>query len=517
MNNCFTQEYCTRTSRYVRVSLCFLLFISIKFSLYGQDVVEDYRGIWQIEAPNNGTLILIVKRNGLASYFWANNSDLNVYQGKWSNDASDTVLQWQDGSTHRISRDTSGYAITYNDNMEVERYTVKAQRLPEKLLGQWAKAPSMEDERLSDRAQAKGFFGTWKIEAENDVYYIIIEDDRSAASNRTRESLNPNGLRGSWAKQGSELHIAWDSGHYGILRQNERNYGFKLIAPGEIIENDLSEEHLATRTDNEKIPSKWYADYIAEKEIFGSNIAFTDPQNVSSFYRGAWIVQRTPETFERIDIGRFGGLKTSMDHTLEGDWRMSRQDIFMRWDDGIRKILSPIGQGFLLYEYKSGRPLDGVPTRIFSATPQNAKKLATQTKGQKTAAKQLLNLAEANGMFTSNKKETGWEQSFARWAWPFDKAETSQPAEPLLQPTVDSSDTINPWWWPFWSEVPDSSLESKAVTPPEKEVTYIDEINEKKTMSETGHLNTIPQNSTPPAKKPEMPQTVKAADWEWPF
>ena len=51
---------------------------------------------------------------------------------------------------------------------------------------------------------------------------------------------------------------------------------------------------------------------------------------------------------------------------------MQGQDLFMRWDDGMRKILSPIGRGFVIYEYRPGRPLDGVPTRTHAARRQTA-------------------------------------------------------------------------------------------------------------------------------------------------
>lgn len=482
--------------------MCLTLFVGLEFSLYAQEDASYYRGTWQIESPEQGALVLIVKRNGLASYFGAENLDLNVYQGTWSNDEDGIILQWQDGSTHRISRDMSGYIATYSDNTNIERYTVKALQLPQELLGQWAKAPSIQDEQVSNRDQAKGFFGNWKIGSETDAYYVIIRDDRSAASNWAQNTLNPYGLRGSWAKQGSELHIAWDSGHYGILRQNERSFSFKLIAPGKIIESDLSEEYSAARVDSKTLPSEWYANYTVEKKAFNSSISFIDPSKIYSFYRGTWIVQREPDAFERLEIGWFGGLKTSTDHTLQGTWRINLQDVSMRWDNGMRKILSPVGQGFVLYEYKPGRPLDGVPTRIFSATPQNAKKLAAHIEGRHTVASNLLDLAEADGMITPNTKDEGLVQGFAHWIWPFNK--TPEPAEPILESNGDSPGSSDPWWWPFWSELPEDVLETKNAP-------------ETRLPSEINHSVAVSQNQTQPSKKADVPKANKSTDWEWPF
>ena len=67
---------------------------------------------------------------------------------------------------------------------------------------------------------------------------------------------------------------------------------------------------------------------------------------------------------------------------------MDGQDIFMRWDDGMRSILNPSGHGFILYEYAAGRPLDGVPTRIFPAAPIDSAKLEQQIKDRKKNVRQ---------------------------------------------------------------------------------------------------------------------------------
>ena len=495
--------------------LCFLLFISLELSLRAQEGVNLYRGNWEMETPDNGTLVLIVKRNGLASYFWLESPDLTVYQGAWNSDTEGVVLKWQDGSTHRIYRDDSGYKATYSDEMHVERYTATARRLPEELLGQWAKSPSRQDEQVSDRDRARGFFGNWKIGSGNDVYYVIIKEDRSAASNWAQDRFDANGLRGSWAKQGSELHIVWDSGHYGILRQNERGYTFKLIASGSIIENDQSKESAAIRTDSETVPGEWYTSYIDEQEAATGKITFIYFNNIQSFYRGTWLVQRTPEAFEQMELGWFGGLKTSIDPTLQGNWRMNGLDVFMLWDDGLRKTLSPVGQGFLLYEYKPGRPLDGVPMRIFPAAPQNARKLAMYTAGQSTAADQLLQLAKASGITSSS--EDGWGKSFARWILPFDGSnKVSSSTEPLSQSNAGPSHRPDPWWWPLWSEAPDNLIETESAGPSAKESDSSSETIAGKTDSTLKNPATIRQNNPPTKKETEAANTAKA-DWEWPF
>ena len=447
------QKNCFVSKNLPKVFWMIMFFAVFKLPLSGQEKI-DYRGVWQTETPDNGKLVLIVKRNNLASYFWADNTDRTVYQGSWSSDIDGVTLKWEDDSTHQIERNLLGYKITHFDPSEAILYSASATKLPEEILGQWAKAPSSPEDQITDRGKYSGFFGTWKIGNETNPYYLVVEPDRSAAINWNQEGIKENELRGLWTKQGSELHIAWDSGHYGILKQNEHGFTFELIAPGNIIEKSTSDELIATRISKDLLPDELKKLFVDEKANQTRDHKFTNRTEAISFYRGSWIVQHSEDTFERIEIGRFGGLKTSADDTLYGNWRMSGQDIFMNWDDGMLKILKPVGNGFLIYEYKPGRPIDGVPTRIFPAAPENVSKLAKYMEDQKEVATKLLTRARNKG-FTSDIKDSGWGQAFVNWAWPFgDKSEDNRLSGALLQSDSQSSKRIDPWWWPFWSENP---------------------------------------------------------------
>jgi hypothetical protein len=527
---CFSnQRYFTLFNTSLKVLLC-LLTLTLASSLSAQRNHESYRGTWQIDTPEDGALILIVKRNGLASYFWGDNSDRTVYQGTWSSDENGATLTWTDGSTHRITRDALGYAITHNDAAAHELYTAEAQIVPKEVLGQWANAPSKPDDQVSDRDKAKGFFGTWKIGTETDGYFVIIESNRSAASNWSPQNTSSKGLRGSWAKQGSELHIAWDTGHYSILKQNERDYSFKLIPAGADLDNDTSERLTATRTNDDNLPTNWYARYQEEIDTNTGGIVFSSRKNANLFYRGAWIIQHSVNRFERIEIGRFGGLKSSSDSSLEGSWRMTGQDIFMRWDNGMREVLSPVGQGFLLYQYKPGRPLDGVPTRILPATPADRAKLAAHIQGRQDVAEQMLQLAEAAGV-TSKPAETGWGQTFMRWAWPFGEQNTPQSTEALLQEGFEASNTIDPWWWPFWSEplaseqppaapatteVKPDLIEVPAPQPTDDIVAVEEATATAETEGTTASETSTAESQAPAIQKATKPNKTKN-NWKWPF
>ena len=508
----------------VSAIFCGLLLAPV---LYGQSNDELFRGTWQIDTPEQGTLILIVKSQGRASYFWGDNTDRTVYQGTWTSSEDAATLTWPDGDSHRIERDSLGFGITYTDANGRELYTEAAQQVPAEIIGQWAKPPTKDNEAVSDRDKARGFFGIWKVGDDDDIEYVFVEADRSAAST----GGDGDGLRGSWAKQGSELHIAWDSGHYSILRENRRGFAYKRIAPGETIEDDESEMRPAARTVEEKIPSTWLSNYLEDREIYTGGIAFSSRKDARAFYRGDWVVKLADERFERIDIGRFGGLSSSAERGLEGDWRMQGQDIFMRWDDGMRKILSPVGRGFVLYEYAPGRPLDGVPTRIRAAAPADSGKLAEHLKGRKDVAQQMASLAEAAGIDPSQQQDAGWGRTFARWAWPFGEDEAAA-SDALLQEEYEAASEPDPWWWPFWSEkaAPEAATnelpaeaeaESTEEAPQEieKAESVAIEVSEEmpKAMPEAETTTGDISSAIKETKSAEEKKRSSARDWAWPF
>lgn len=427
-----------------------------------QDSEDLYRGTWQIDTPDEGSLIVIVKRHGRASYFWGDNADRNVYQGNWTSDSDAATLTWADGGSHTIKRESLGFGAIYRNASGAEVYKAIAQQVPKEILGQWAEPPTQSEDLISDRDKAKGFFGVWEIASESGTNYVFVESDRSAASTWDANGTMPKGLRGSWAKQGSELHIAWNSGHYSIIRENERGHAYKRIEPGVIIEEDETELVPASRIDQETVPGTWLSNYQTEREVHTGGIAFSSRKIARQFYRGAWLVRLSPEAYEQIEIGRFGGLTTTRNRTLEGQWSMSGQDIFMRWDNGMRKILSPVANGFLLYEYKPARPLDGVPTRIYPATPADKAKLAEHIADRSEVASQMHELAESAGIDPAEASKGGWGRTFSRWAWPFGDDESTTSAALLEEGYEDQPGSSDPWWWPFWSEKRPEELETEA-------------------------------------------------------
>lgn len=516
MNIFSPQRYLSCFRRRAKAILLTLLTVSSAISAHAQSGNDLFRGTWQIDTPNDGALILLVKRGGQAAYFWGDNTDRTVYQGTWTSTDEIATLQWQDGSQHKIIRDALGFGISAVDRNQNIVYTVPAQQVPQDVLGQWAKPPSTTTAVASDRDKAKGYFGIWEISGDSGTHYVFIESDRSAASTWGDD----RGLRGSWAKQGSELHIVWDSGDYSILRENERAFSYKRVDAGTLIEDDKTEFKTATRTINDKVPANWRANYKAEREIHTGGIAFSSRKNARAFYRGTWLVKISEDTYERIELGRFGGITTTRSRNMEGSWRMDGQDIFLRWDNGSRQVLSPVGQGFILYDYKPGRPLDGVPTHTYPAAPADASKLAEHLQGREDVARQMLALSEAAGVAPVTE-DAGWGRTFARWAWPFSEDEAPTSTDALLEEGYEKADESDPWWWPFWSEQPETEKPAAIEETAPAEVAETTksapptDVVEESTPTVENTMDEASSEDASPTKEKTKRTSMK--DWVWPF
>ena len=506
--------------RRAAAQLLSLILLLLPSSLLAQSSDDLFRGTWQVQTPEKGALVILLKNQGIASYFWGDNTDRTVYSGSWNNTDTTATIEWKDGGSHIIERTDSGFTATFKNTSGNNVYNSAAAQLPREILGQWAKPPTREDEMRSDRDKAKGFFGIWRIGDAGK--YIFVESDRSAASTHGSQEA---GQRGEWAKQGSELHIIWDSGEYGIFRETERSYTYKLIAAGALIEDDESEPQSAVRTIESKVPPAWFANYKVEREDDTGGLAFSSRKVARAFYRGGWIVKQGDERFEQIEVARFGGLKTSADRSLDGQWALSGQDIFMRWDDGMRKILSPVGRGFVLYEYRPGRPLDGVPSRVLAAAPADSVKLAEHLKGREDVAEQIQQMAEAAGMDPITQDDAGWGRTFARWAWPFGGEEGTTSTEQILAEEFEPVEDPDPWWWPFWSEKPDAPDENTMDSSATEE---IEEVVEKTTeapvpvelveVEAPEEPEAEPSESNEAAEEEPAPKKRSSArDWLWPF
>ena len=127
----FSAQRYTLFFRSRNVIFCGLAISSLLgLSAQAQSKDELFRGTWQIDTPEKGALIIMLKSQNRASYFWGDNTDQTVYSGTWASEGETATLTWEDGSQHRIESDSLGFNMTHVDTDGKEAYTTKAQQVP---------------------------------------------------------------------------------------------------------------------------------------------------------------------------------------------------------------------------------------------------------------------------------------------------------------------------------------------------------------------------------------------------
>ena len=475
----------------VQALVCLSLNWIAAASLAGQSEKDPFEGNWAVTSKASEAVIVLLKPSGEASYFKVKGTDQTVYQGQWSTLEGVATATWADGSEHRFRRGAFDLVATFINAAGKETKDLTAKAVPDGVLGQWAKPPARDDADTADLENT--FFGLWEMEnAAGETVFVMVSPDRSAATNVGGSDVS--GLHGAWIKQGSELHLIWENGDYSILREAARGHDYTRIPGGLILEEAPRDFRAITRTATENAPTDWLDTYRAQQEATPSGYIFSSRKDARNFYRGTWLIQHADEIYERITVRKYGGLETSRDPSLHGDWLLSGQNVMLRWDDGMRKILSPAGRGFVYYSYAPGQPLDGVPTRIRPATPEGAEKLSALQAGRKAFAETLLARAQAAGIHPGDQGKAGP----GNWVWPF-KRQKSEGGEALLtsQQTGDAGYSNDPWWWPLWSEQ--------------------SPIGEKETEGGDAALDAEPESEELKAKTGLQPLRVEKNKWYWPF
>lgn len=436
--------------------------------LQGQEKEERFQGIWAVKSKTSEPVIILLKPDNEAAYFKATNADRTIYKGTWSVNGSTATATWLDGSTHDFRQGAFNLVASFTSALGNQSETLATQKIDAEILGQWAKKPERANSEENSEFDRNTFFGIWQQagESPDDSVYLIVSKDRSAATLNPKSSNDS--LHGSWAKQGSELHLTWENGDYSILRETERGYAYKAISAGQNIEKEALNFKAITRITEERAPQEWLKACQIHQEQTPAGYIFESRKAAREFYRGDWLIQHEASAFERITIRRYGSLDTSRDPNLHGNWLLSGQDAMLRWDDGLRKILSPVGRGFVLFIYQPGRALDGVPTRILPAAPEATEKLETLLLGRRAFAQTILEKAQEAGI---NLADDNSNAGFAR-IWPFSNSTSKSNSSALLtndlQYGADAAQSYSndPWWWPLWSDntTAEETIEAKLVT-----------------------------------------------------
>lgn len=364
------------------LTLLTLFGLPVPLPLAAQDIPgstePDFRGGWEVRLEGGAFYFIIVKKGNRASYFYADRNDSTIYPGSWRTFGGALYLEWEEGHTDVIQPiDAANFRLAQYPRgftgTESPSASGLARRLPDATIGQWTIPPDELEQSSTAALAAEGFFGTWQInDPLHGTYFILVNDDRTAASSFKGSRKGEDGLRGEWRRQGTELHILYDTGHYQIIRERPQDHVTELFPPGADL--GVPAAAISARRVSTEAPGRWLEYLDSEKALYERANAFRTLKEANSYFRGNWFLTLDGEKIQEIEISRYGGLEIR-GSSVKGQWRSSSGSLYFYWNDGHRAILQPLFLGFVYSIYRPGQPFDGTPARIYPVQPADEQKL----------------------------------------------------------------------------------------------------------------------------------------------
>ena len=383
---------------------------------------ETFEGFWEAKfTENDQRAYIILKDDNQASYFFNFTDDNLVHPATWSLETvpeAKVSVTSELGHSFEIVRGAAAYEVLWNrnDGTSTKGTTIS---IPDSEVGKLSVSPDEARRRDTTLANAEGFFGTWEIQNEGNLpFYIVVEDNRTAASSYPFSNYGTRGLRGRWVKRGDELHIRWDSGHYSVLRELPNKYESDFYNPGEALNDDSTgSKTIAARVDF-RAPGLWATEYRETKVDYATSIsAFRKRSNARAFYRGKWDVVDFDGTLkETIDFSRFQDIDSNREGGIDGSWRVSSDWAYITWEDGLRAIVQPIDDAFAISIYLPDQSLDGTPYKYFPLVPHDESKYAHYIEKRTEASERLREYLEDERKDAERRRDRDNWFSF----WPFD-------------------------------------------------------------------------------------------------
>ena len=335
---------------------------------------DSVTGAWRVTHPVNGHLYMIVRGNNLVSYFWEFWKGERVMRSEWKEFGKGIYFALESGDKLILTRTDAGVEVfMYNAGKamagepDLRLFALRVNAID---VGKWYNPGTTSRAKDKDEDDSTGFFGTWEVVSSKGLpYQIVIEEDRTAATNWPHSDRGVDGMVGSWVRQGSELHIVWDTGHYDILRKEEGKF-HKIGYPPSIEIGSVEPQPQPALKVVWFPQDPWRARYEARRNAGVSSPSWKSAKHASKFFRGDWKLLSTPGELTRLEMGRFGSIRGIRNgKEQKGTWRCTSDYALLRWENGTTELLRPVGQHYVTMLYSPLKNLDSIPDRVCPIEP----------------------------------------------------------------------------------------------------------------------------------------------------
>ncbi|MEX0323039.1 MAG: hypothetical protein AB3N63_12825 [Puniceicoccaceae bacterium] len=338
-----------------------------------------FYGFWEFQEPAGDTCIMIIKRGGRLSCFWAGTSTRAIQKGTWERTDTALTASWDVGHTdvfkmlgeNAIERSTfpAGQSTVGQPSLVIRGVRVDP-RIPGSLTIE-REGPREESAIAAPRQEmeitpmSNEYVGFWKVRQSGGVLginrkverYFYLNLKRNGEANASlRDWEGDSRVRGAWTVEGEKVIITWPNRRRDVLYVGRK--GDHML--GSLRRKDAT-------TDAPRSPER------AEKVDAAEAQRYFEAANFNRLtvldIRGTWIPAESTGRREYISIEgwgnayRFPATTSTSGGTDPGKWRLENDRVLITWIDGSKDMIRLSMPNFVQDSFTTSEPMTGTPHR----------------------------------------------------------------------------------------------------------------------------------------------------------
>ncbi|MGA1204296.1 MAG: hypothetical protein ACO3ZW_00585 [Opitutales bacterium] len=364
----------------------FLLLIPLSILLAGPVCADDggpekldpgpFYGFWQFQEPAGDTCILIVKRGGRVSCFWAGTATRAIEKGSWERRDNSLTVNWEAGhlDVYNMLGDNAIERLTYNAGQSLlgePALTIRGVRVDSRIPGSLTvkgEGPPPEREQQKELGKRPAipvnspFVGYWQVDQSTGIFGIgggepnfYLQLSRNGdAMVALRDWEGDQGVRGSWQIEDGRAVITWPNNSKDVIFQSGSGHSFGSYKAKDGLDRKPRNVVKAVKV----IASE------AERYFEAGNFNRLTVVDI----RGTWTPVEPTGIKEYISIEGWGNAyrhpaRDGAGGTDPGKWRLESDRIFITWIDGSKDVIRLAFPSFIQDSYGVGISFSGKPER----------------------------------------------------------------------------------------------------------------------------------------------------------
>ena len=335
-----------------------------------------FYGFWEFQEPAGDKCVVIIKRGGRLSCFWAGTSTRAIQKGTWTRVGDELTASWETGHVDTFKKlgDNAVERSSYEPDSILDEpfLTIRGVRVDSRIPGSLtikSDENRIREEDVPDPQQApaipirNAYIGFWKIDQSTGIFGIgggepsfYLRLARSGeASVALRDWEGDQAVRGKWRTEGERVIIAWPNNRRDVLVEN-RDGGYSL---GTYKPKDELTDKPRNLVKAEKVgPAE------AERYFDAGNFNRLTVVDI----RGVWSPVEKQNGREYISIEGWGNAyrspsTTGSTGTDPGKWRLQNDRIVITWVDNSKDVIRLDFPYMVQESFDKDEPLTGTPFR----------------------------------------------------------------------------------------------------------------------------------------------------------